>query len=167
MKKIAHILLIVLTLLVLSIHTSLIHAQSAIPDQADPVIYPSGTGDAAQGGSLAGIVKCGSDVPGSPYNKECGFDDFITLIQDVITYVIFYLIVPIATIIILISGFQLLVPGEKQASAISDAKNRLWKVLVGLFFILTAWLLVKFVTTTLGVTTSTDATSGPIQLLGN
>jgi hypothetical protein len=122
---------------------------------------------AQDSGSAGGLVPCGSDVPGSPANHECGFTDLIVLLQNVIGFVLFYLTIPIATMIILWSGVQLLIPGEKQAAALQDAKRRLWKVIVGIFFMLAAWLMVKFLLTTLGVSVYDDASQGTLDLLGD
>lgn len=121
---------------------------------------------AQNSGSAGGLVPCGSDVQG-PAHHECGFTDLIVLLQNVIGFVLFYLTIPIATMIILWSGVQLLIPGEKQAAALQDAKRRLWKVIVGIFFMLAAWLLVKFLLTSLGVDVYNDASEGTLDLLGD
>lgn len=117
--------------------------------------------------SAGGLVPCGSDVAGSSASGECGFSDLIVLLQNIISFVLFTLAIPIATMVILWSGIQLLIPGEKQAAALQDAKRRLWKVIVGIFFMLAAWLLVKALLTSLGVQVSDDATQGALDLLGN
>ena len=97
--------------------------------------------------------------------KECGFSDFMILINRIITLIIFA--AGILTVIGLIySGFKLLTSGGN-ASALKDAKAMFGKVLLGFVFILGAWAIVKFIFTTLGVDTTYTflGTSADIHLI--
>jgi Type IV secretion system pilin len=110
-------------------------------------------------GTVTSIVDCGR-IGQDP----CEFDDLITVVQNAIEFVIIYVITPLITLVILYYGVMLVVAGDKPAQ-IKKAKKALWSVVVGLFFMLTAWLLVAAVIKAFDVKVNTDPTKGPIKLL--
>jgi hypothetical protein len=87
--------------------------------------------------SAAGLVKCGLGKA-----DECGLSDFILLINDVITYAITLSLV-IAGVMIMVAGFKM-VTAAGDPGKIKDARGTITQVLVGLFVLLAAFLIIKF-----------------------
>lgn len=84
------------------------------------------------------IPDCGS---------ECNFSDFIILIQNVITFILL-LSFPISVIAFTYAGF-LILTANGNSGKVDQAKEIFIKVVIGLFFALTAWLIVRLITTAL------------------
>jgi hypothetical protein len=101
-----------------------------------------------------GIVPdCGYNLGGDGNGRICGFNDLIGLIQEVIEY-IFILTVPITAIVFAYAGFLYITSGEKPKKR-EDAKNAMIKVVIGIAVVMSAWLVVTLIVTTLGATTAT------------
>ncbi len=90
-----------------------------------------------------GLVPCGNEG-----QRECGFDDFLVLIQSVINFLMFSVAAPLATVSFAWAGFKLMTAGGNQ-SAMEDAKKIFTAVLFGLGLALSAWLIVKLIVGTL------------------
>ena len=99
-----------------------------------PTLFVSAQGPEA--GTVTSIVSCGRI--GQP---ECGFNDLVQMVQNGIEFTIVYIIIPLVTLVILYYGVMMIVAGNKPAQ-LQKAKKALWSVVVGLFFMLTAWVLV-------------------------
>lgn len=133
---------------------------------------PAYTALAADSGTVTSNVPCGrlGDPSVDPSAHECTYDDLIVLVQNVIDFVVKYLIIPVIVLVILKAGVKLIISGNK-SSAISEAKESLKKSFFGLVFVLTAWLIVNALISSFGVKYNTDtsgkSTNGPIQILGN
>lgn len=104
-----------------------------------------------------GIVPdCGYDIQ-TQSNREgtghaCGISDAITLIQNIIEYILI-LILPIAAIVFAYVGFLFLTSGGDTGKR-DKAKKAMGSLVVGIIVILAAWLLVKSILSALGVDTS-------------
>ena len=122
-----------------------------------PTLFVSAQGPEA--GTVTSIVSCGRI--GQP---ECGFNDLVQMVQNGIEFTIVYIIIPLVTLVILYYGVMMIVAGNKPAQ-LQKAKKALWSVVVGLFFMLTAWLLVSAAIKAFDVKVNTDPTKGPIKLL--
>lgn len=85
--------------------------------------------------------------------SPCGFTSFITLIQNIITFAIKYIIIPVGAIIFAYVGFLFLTSGGS-AETRKKAKNIFIKVVIGIVVILAAWLIVSTILTVFGVTDS-------------
>lgn len=85
-----------------------------------------------------GLVNCGNGT------TPCAWKDLFTLINTVITFLIFTLGVPLVTMVIVVSGVML-VWNPNKSTAQSVWKNRLQTALLGLVIMLSAWLIVKAV----------------------
>ncbi len=70
---------------------------------------------------------------------DCGFDDFIKLIENIIQYIIF-ISAPLAACVVAYAGFIIMTSGV--ADRIGEAKKMIQKVVIGFFFILGAWIIV-------------------------
>jgi hypothetical protein len=87
-----------------------------------------------------GLVPCGDN---------CGFTDLMTLIQKVISFILFALAVPIAAIMFAYAGFLLITSGG-EASQKTKAKKIFTNVAIGFIIAVAAWLIVKLVLSLLG-----------------
>lgn len=87
--------------------------------------------------SAAGLVKCGLAA-----NDECGLSDFILLINDVISYAIMLALV-VAGVMIMVAGFKM-VTAAGDPGKIKDARGTITQVLIGVFVLLAAFLIIKF-----------------------
>jgi hypothetical protein len=98
-----------------------------------------------------GLIPCsGVDDAG---NVTCGFSDFLKMINTIIGFIVFYLVPAIATIIIMIAGFQMLTSGGNPAK-ITAAKGLLRNAVTGVLIITGAWLIIKSVLVGIGYDTS-------------
>lgn len=135
---------------------------------------PNGGYDAPVGGpaivddiSDKGIVPlCGRTwQEGSGLDKNdarfqpCGYKDFMQLISNILRYALI-IFGPIAAVLILYSGFVIMILGripdltEEQMKALRGAKTRLVKIAIGIAIILSAWVLIATITRELGVKSS-------------
>lgn len=92
-------------------------------------------------------------VPCDGVVVKCGFTSFITLIQNIITFAIKYIIIPIGAIIFAYVGFLFLTSGGSPETR-KKAKGIFIKVVIGIVVILAAWLIVSTILTVFGVTDS-------------
>ncbi len=84
--------------------------------------------------SAAGLVNCKTD--------PCSWNDLYTLINDVIKFLIFTLGLPLVTVVIVVSGIELVLH-PNNSTAQSVWRGRLRTALLGLVIMLTAFLIVK------------------------
>lgn len=87
-----------------------------------------------------------TDAPGNIIG--CSWVDLINLFQSVILFGI-YLASVVVVIVLIKTGFTMMTTGS--SDELAKAKKSLTKVLIGYFFMLVGWLLVKKILTTLGV----------------
>jgi hypothetical protein len=80
-------------------------------------------------------------------DTECTFFDFVQLVQNVTTFLLL-LSFPVAVILFSYAGFRLLTGGDN-SSRLEEAKQIFMDVAIGLLIALTAWLVVKLITSTL------------------
>ncbi len=97
------------------------------------------------------IIPC-DGTPASP----CGFPELMILIQRIINYLLFYMVLPIAAILCAYIGFLFVTSGANPGNR-QKAKDMIPKFLFGLVIALAAWLIVKVILTTLGYDDSTGA----------
>jgi len=96
------------------------------------------------------LIICGlSGANDNPlYTHACQFGDLITLVQNLITDLIFLSTI-FATAAFAYAGFKLLTSGGNEKAA-GEAKEIFMKVGMGYLWILVAWLLVYTITSLLG-----------------
>ena len=87
----------------------------------------------------AGLVPC---------DTNCGFSDFIQLIQNVINFLMFNLAAPLAAIAFAIAGFIMLTAGGSPEKIKTATEVFKW-VLIGIFIALAGWLIVSVIMGTL------------------
>lgn len=103
--------------------------------------------------SAAGLVPCG----GGGVEPACDFNQLMIMVNNIISFLLFNIAIPLAALGFMISG-ALLVFNQNKSGALSEAKGRMWDILVGFFWILSGFLLVKvilysFLNTEAGFTT--------------
>lgn len=77
----------------------------------------------------------------------CGFPELMKLIDNLITFILEYLILPISVVIFIYGGFLYLTSGSNPNKR--TQANKMFKNLgIGIFFCLAAWVIVKIVLTT-------------------
>ena len=102
--------------------------------------------------SPGGLVKCGTlrDAENKITNP-CGFNDFLTLINDVISFVFTNLVLPIAAIMFAYAGFELVTSGGSTEKK-SKAKSIFTNVAKGLIVAAGTFLIVKTILSIVGYT---------------
>lgn len=93
-------------------------------------------------------VAVGSLVP---CTDNCGFDDVFVLLNNVLKFIITTLLIPIFVIMIMYIGFKYLTSQGNPAMHLKF-KKMLWHIFIGLVIILSAWLIVRTILTSLGYT---------------
>jgi hypothetical protein len=173
MKKIILIISVLLTLqftpsisYLTSIHIDQNTALAEITDpgtEGDPITDPGLEercaqleADLAEEGSTLekdlndSIVPCGRlahQCDDDESNDQCKFDDIFTLINRMTTRFITVVFAPLLTIVLMYIGFLFIKEG---APARIKAKQLLFRVLIGTFFVLGAWLIINFILSALG-----------------
>lgn len=87
------------------------------------------------------LVPCGHSEQGVISNP-CSFKDFMTMINGGITFILKFLVVPIAAVMFFYAGFELVTSGgstEKRGLA----KKVFTNAVIGLVIAVGAWLIVK------------------------
>ena len=82
--------------------------------------------------------------------EECDFNQFMTLINNIIGFALIYLAVPIAAIMFAYAGFLMVTAGDEAASARTKAKGIFTNALIGLVLAAAAFLIVQALLSILG-----------------
>jgi hypothetical protein len=107
-----------------------------------------------------GLVKCGRDVyqvdtevGGVKHLKgeiiQCNFKDAMTLVNTIITFILFSLVLPVSAIMFAYAGFKLVTSGGS-TEARSKAKSIFTSALIGLVIAAAAWLIIRTILSILG-----------------
>ena len=86
---------------------------------------------------------------------ECGWTEILTLVNNVIEFILTKMVIPIAAIMFAYAGFLMLTGGGEAAHARTKAKNIFTNAVIGLLFAVAATLIVKAVLSILGYTEGT------------
>ncbi len=84
----------------------------------------------------AGLVPCGG-----PSEKACTVCDFFVLIKNIINLILL-IFTSLATLAAIYIAFLFMFSGGSPAK-ISDAKGKLWLVIIGIFWVLGSWLVLN------------------------
>jgi type IV secretory pathway VirB2 component (pilin) len=104
------------------------------PDNPTPTPTPNGTG----------LVKCGNEG-----GQPCTFNDFIAMINDVVNFVMFSIVPPIAVVTIVIAAINLMTSSGDPGKLEQAKKTLIW-IIFGLVVVYGAWAIVKGFITALG-----------------
>ncbi|MCX6813634.1 MAG: pilin [Candidatus Azambacteria bacterium] len=88
---------------------------------------------------LKGLVPCGTSYAG----HACTICDFFGLIQNIINFLL-YVLAPLATLAAIYIAFLFMFSGGSPAK-ITEAKEKLWLVIIGIFWVLGSWLVLNTV----------------------
>jgi hypothetical protein len=91
--------------------------------------------------SAQGLVSCG-------YDEHCNFSDVIGMANDLINFILTRLILPIAAIMLVYTGFLYL---SGKQSNVEKAHSVFPKVIIGLIIILVSWLIIRAILYALGI----------------
>ena len=94
-------------------------------------------------------------------NDSCGFNDLITLIQNITNFLLI-LAVPVSAVLFAYAGFQYIFAAG-DTGKIKKAHEIFWSVFIGLVFMASAWLIVKIIVDTL----DPEGKGGGGEFLGN
>jgi len=89
-------------------------------------------------------------IPECP-DSGCGFNELMKLVNTVISFILIDLATPLFALIIVYAGWLYISAGGKEES-VTKAKTILKNALIGYVIALLAWLIVKTILSTLGVT---------------
>ena len=93
----------------------------------------------------APLVPCGGT--GQP---ACDFNGFMTLINNVVKFMLFRLALPIAGIMFAYAGFIMVTAGESASEARTKAKGIFMNALIGLCIAATCWIIIYSILKVLG-----------------
>ena len=101
---------------------------------------------------LPGAVFAAKIVPDCPQDGPCGYADLITMANNIISFLVIDISVPIATISFVYAGFLYITSGGNEGQ-VSKAHEIFKKVIIGFIIAASAWLLVHMILTTFNVGT--------------
>ena len=87
------------------------------------------------------LILCNTELVNGKFTDPCTFTHFIQLAQNLINFIV-YLAIPISAIVFAWAGWTILSAGDN-AGQRQKAKDMFSKVVIGLFFILAAWLIIR------------------------
>ncbi|MFA6190451.1 MAG: pilin [Candidatus Staskawiczbacteria bacterium] len=91
-----------------------------------------------------GLVKCGNDV-----NNPCDLDDFMTILDDIYTFIVYTIAAPLAVIAIIIGGV-LMMTSAGNPNMMSLGKKVFWSAIIGLVLAFGAKAIINFVLEVVG-----------------
>jgi len=84
------------------------------------------------------------------YTSKCDWNALLTLVNNIITFLLYYMAIPIAAIMFFYAGFLLVTAGGEAAGARTKAKSIFTNAVIGLVLAIACWLIVKLILTILG-----------------
>lgn len=81
---------------------------------------------------------------------NCDFKAFMNLINKIIKFILFDMVVPIAAIMFVYAGFLLVTAGGETAGARTKAKTIFTNAIIGLVLAMAAWLIIRTILLILG-----------------
>jgi len=97
----------------------------------------------------ADLIPCGTTSNPTPCGGAEGWNQLMTLVNNVIHFVLFDMVVPIAAIMFAYAGILLIFSGG-DTSKRSKAKSIFINVAIGFIIAIAAWLIIEFILTLLG-----------------
>jgi len=96
-----------------------------------------------------GLVPCGNGDPTDPGFTPCQLNDVFALIFNIFDFMVWYISIPLAGLIIVAGGVMLLVSGGNPG-LVSLGKRMLWGAIIGILLIFCSWVIIKAVLTAIG-----------------
>lgn len=120
------------------------------PQNPTPNTPPSSGSSTPSSSGLSGnLIPCGTSYNTTPCHGENGWNNLMTLINNVIRFIFIDLTIPIAAISFAYAGFLLLTSGGEAAKK-TKAKKIFLNVAIGLIFIAASWLIISTILSVLG-----------------
>jgi len=116
---------------------------NTIPVVTGTITNPNTSANSSSG-SANGLIPCGTTANPTPCGGSSGWNQLMQLINNVVNFILFRLVVPIAAIMFAYAGFELLTAGG-EVSKMSKAKKIFMNVAIGLIIAAAAWLIVHTV----------------------
>ncbi len=110
---------------------------------------PSSGSDSTTTGSFVRDTSspAGGLIPACP--NGCGFKELMQLVNNVIKFILFALAVPIAALMFVYAGFQMVTSGGN-AHKSEQAKKIFFNAVIGIALAAGSWLIIELILTTLG-----------------
>lgn len=83
-------------------------------------------------------------------SPKCQWNDLLKMVNNIITFVLFYMAVPIAAIMFFYAGILLITSAGESSEAKTKAKSIFFNTVMGLIIALAAWLIIKTLLSILG-----------------
>lgn len=87
--------------------------------------------------NTTGLIPCDGSA-----NSPCDFNALMSLVNNVIGFVLFYLAMPISAIMFAYAGFLMVTAGESASEARTKAKGIFLDALFGLIIALSCWVII-------------------------
>lgn len=113
------------------------------------ISFAQGSSGFVQCGKSESIKEADGSTRSSEVTDECDFGDFMSLINRVITFLIFDMALPLCAIVFAYSGWLFMTSGENPGNR-SKAKKMMINVVVGLALAMASWLIVTTILQALG-----------------
>lgn len=82
-------------------------------------------------------------------SKDCGFNALMTLVNNVIHFILYYMVIPIAAIMFAYAGIMIIISGDA-SSARTKAKSVFTNTFFGLIIAVAAFLIIRTILSILG-----------------
>jgi hypothetical protein len=113
--------------------------------QGKPPVSPNG-----------GLVPCTNTPTTNPdgtittSTSQCDWNALMTLVNNIINFILYGMAIPVAAIMFAYAGFLLVTAGGEAASARTKAKSIFTNAVIGLILAVACWLIVKLILSILG-----------------
>ncbi|MEK7572280.1 MAG: hypothetical protein AAB493_00250 [Patescibacteria group bacterium] len=111
--------------------------------------YPDNTFKNKTTGDITGSKIDGYDDVSRQVSNPCGFNDLLTMVNKVVHFVLFVMVVPIAAILFAYAGFMLITSGGEVGKK-KKALSVFWNVGLGLIIAVAAWLIISTILSIVG-----------------
>lgn len=113
-------------------------------------------------GTILTAEQIAADKKGNglvPCKDTCDFNDILQLVNNLITFLITTLFIPIVILLFVYAGYKY-ITAQGNPSKVADLKKMVWHIVVGMLLVLCSWLIVKTIISILS-----NDTDGVLQFL--
>lgn len=115
----------------------------------------------------AGVIPCGlrQDDPDQPgdQTKQCQLCHLFVLLDNIVDFVLFKIVLPLATLLLVIGGILFIFSAENPEN-VTKGRAILTSVVIGLIIIFAAWLIINSFVMLIGVSEWTGLREGWFQI---
>jgi hypothetical protein len=84
------------------------------------------------------------------YQKQCDWNALMSLVNNIINFILYYMAIPIAAIMFAYAGFLMVTAGGEAAGARTKAKGIFTNAVIGLVLAAACWLIIKLILSVTG-----------------